>query len=126
MASDIDKIESKIIMDMVSTLTDNETISIYTDSLKIKKILPNKNINFVNECSSADIAILEKLTSNHQCTNLAIITLKYDLLKGYPQSVASFFWQKGRPNIVFIEPRLKLLNIKIDTKFNDYIEQNIW
>ena len=125
-ASDVDKIENKIVMNMIHSLSKNQLISIYTDSQKIKILLTDLEINFVDRCSNADVAILEtnKLVKN--CKQIPILTLKYNLLKVYPSSVASFFWQKGRPNIVFIESRLKSQNIEIDSKFNHFVEESIW
>lgn len=125
LASDVVKIENKIIMNMIQSLTHNTNISIYTDSKRLQKILTDNIVNFVPVCSDADVAILEtKHVKN--CNKLPIITLKYELLKTYQNSVGSFFWQKGRPNIVFIAPRLKSQNISVGSKFDAFVEESIW
>jgi len=126
LASDVAQIENKIIMNMISSLNNNNLISLYTDSQKIKKILTDHKIKFVDNCSTAKVAILETKKAENNCNHIPILTLKYNLLKVYPSSVASFFWQKGRPNIVFIEHRLKKQNITISSEFNDFVEEAIW
>ncbi|MFK5983919.1 MAG: hypothetical protein QM479_00635 [Pseudomonadota bacterium] len=125
-ASDVNKIENKIIMNMILSLTNKQYPSIYTDSQRIKKILTEQDVHFVESCSSAQIAIIQTNKELKNCNKILIITLKYDLLKTYPDSVASFFWQKGRPNIVFIKSRLNSHNITIGSEFNDFIEESIW
>jgi len=122
-----DKIEYKIILSMLNSITSHTSLSIYTDSKRIEQLLSkNNDITFLENCDKVDISILEKNKMINKCVNGPIITLEYDLLKVYPNSVGSFFWQKGRPNIVFIESRLKDQNITIDSGFNDYIEETIW
>lgn len=121
-----EKVEAKIIMSMLNSITSHTNLLIYTDSKKIKKTLLRDEITFINDCNSADIAILESDEIVTKCKNTTIITLKYDLLKIYLNSVGSFFWQKGRPNIVFIESRLRDKNITIDSDFHDFVEENIW
>lgn len=125
-SSETDKIESKIIMSMIDAVSNHRVFSVYTNSQKLKEILPAQKIVFVDDCSGADLAILEKSKIEKNCANISIITLEYDLLKKYPNSIGSFFWQKGRPNIVFIKSRLKNQNIVIDSTFDEFIEENIW
>ena len=125
-SSEIDKIESKIIMSMIEVVSSHKVFSVYTNSQKLKEILPTEKIVFVDDCEGAELAILEKSKVEKNCTDIAIITLEYDLLKKYPNSIGSFFWQKGRPNIVFIKSRLKNRNILLDSAFDEFVEENIW
>jgi hypothetical protein len=111
---------------MINAVSNHKVFSIYTNSQKLKNILPAQMIVFVDDCNGADIAILEKSKIEKNCTDIPMITLEYDLLKKYPNSIGSFFWQKGRPNIVFIKSRLKNQNIILDSDFDEFIEENIW
>ncbi|MFA6196899.1 MAG: hypothetical protein WC656_09665 [Sulfurimonas sp.] len=125
-SSEIDKIESRILMSMLNAVSNHKGFSIYTNNQKLKNILPAEQIIFVENCTSADLAILEKSKIEENCSNVSIITLEYDLLKKYPNSIGSFFWQKGRPNIIFIKSRLKNQNIILDRAFDEFVEENIW
>jgi hypothetical protein len=111
---------------MIDAVSNHKVLSVYTNSQKLKDILPKEKIVFVDDCSGADLAILEKSKIEKNCTDISIITLEYDLLKKYPNSIGSFFWQKGRPNIVFIKSRLENQNIVLDSAFDEFIEENIW
>jgi len=124
-ASDVDEIENKIIMNMIRSFTEQSHITIYTDSQRIKNLLRGKQISFAVSCDVASVAILASKAIKN-CNNIPIITLKYALLKVYPSSVGSFFWQKGRPNIVFIESRLREQNISIGDEFTAFVEESIW
>jgi hypothetical protein len=113
-------------MSMLNAVSNHKGFSIYTNNQKLKNILPAEQIIFVENCTSADLAILEKSKIEENCSNVSIITLEYDLLKKYPNSIGSFFWQKGRPNIIFIKSRLKNQNIILDRAFDEFVEENIW
>jgi hypothetical protein len=123
-AKEIDEIESRILTELISSICEKKVLKVYTDSQKIKKRLKNNNIEFKDRCLDVDVAVLK--FKNEQCLQIPIITLEYDLLKFYPQSVGAFFWQKGRPNIVFIAPRLKQHHIKLNADFDPFIEETLW
>lgn len=55
-----------------------------------------------------------------------IIVLEYSLLKKYPTAIGAYYWQKGRPNIVMLEPRLHRMRIKLPKEFEKYTESKIW
>jgi hypothetical protein len=57
-----------------------------------------------------------------QCSNKPIFTNNYRLFKNFPQIIGAFFWQKGRPNIIFDAERLKEQNIVLDPSYDKYIE----
>jgi hypothetical protein len=52
--------------------------------------------------------------------------LDYYLLDKIPQSFGAFFWKKGRPNIVFIKPRLKQQSLELSSELKPYIEEQVW
>ena len=80
------------------------------------------NLNIVTECSNADLVILSTTKKIPQeCSNKILFGTRYSHLKN-PNVIGSFFWQKGRPNILFYEKRLKRHNIKLSPSFDKYIE----
>ena len=81
------------------------------------------NLNIVTECSNADLVILSTISEiPEECSNKILFGTRYSHLKN-PNVIGSFFWQKGRPNILFYEKRLQKNNIKLDPSFNKYIEE---
>ena len=80
------------------------------------------NLNIVTKCLEADLVILST-TKNipQECSNKILFGTRYSHLKN-SNVIGSFFWQKGRPNILFYEKRLKRENIKLSPSFDKYIE----
>lgn len=103
-------------------------INVYFQGDKIPtSIKENKAIHLVEDIKKADIVIIQQKGCN-QNRNLhkPIIVLDYDLLKKCPEAIGAYFWQKGRLNIVMIEPRIKKEGIKLPDEFKIYLESRVW
>jgi len=37
--------------------------------------------------------------------------------------VGGFFWQKGRPNIIFLERRIKALHIQLPQDLQEFVDE---
>ena len=94
---------------------------VYTN---IKDIQEHENkLKFVKDCSKADLVLLSSIEDiPSQCEGKLLFGTRYYHLKD-ERVVGAFFWQKGRPNIVFYKSRLEKNNIKLDSSFNKYIEK---
>ena len=89
----------------------NESIKKYPDSLKI-----------VTECAKADIVILSTIKDiPEECLEKILFGTRYSHLKNI-NVVGAFFWQKGRPNILFYQKRLNRNSITLNPSFDKYIE----
>ncbi len=81
------------------------------------------NLKIVTACKDADIIILSTISDiPRECSKKILFGSRYSHLKN-PNVIGSFFWQKGRPNILFYRQRLENHNIKLDSSFNKYIEE---
>ena len=103
------------------TKKSNAKIYIHTKVASLH-IYPGK-LQVLKECNKADVVILST-TSNipKECQEKILFGTRYSHLKN-PNVIGAFFWQKGRPNILFYQERLKKKNIKLDSSFDKYIEQ---
>jgi hypothetical protein len=121
-ASDI-KLASVIFDKIITGISKKENVKIYVHK-QIKSITNYKEkFNIVDDCSKADIVLLS--TTNDipsTCKNKILFGTRYSHLKN-KNVVGSFFWQKGRPNILFYKSRLLKNNIKLDSSFDKYIEE---
>lgn len=65
--------------------------------------------------------------ANDICGNpkVPLFTMKYRLFKRCDNAVAAFFWMKGRPNIIYLKPRLEQFNLKVDPMMESYIEEEL-
>ena len=80
------------------------------------------SLNIVTGCDKADLIILST-TQNipKECLTKILFGTRYSHLKN-PNVVGAFFWQKGRPNILFYKERLERNSIKLHSSFDKYIE----
>ena len=80
------------------------------------------SLNIVTMCDKADLIILSTTQDiPKKCLEKILFGTRYSHLKN-PNVVGAFFWQKGRPNILFYEERLKKNSIKLNPSFDKYIE----
>ena len=119
---------TKIIKNIVEVMDKAET-SVWLDnaSADIVESLELKPLNVVKACKNAKILILSsKKSIPKHCISKPILVLDYALLEKYTNAVSAFYWQKGRPNIVFLKKRLEYFSISLPPTYHKYIEDQIW
>lgn len=128
-SEDKDVMRAQIIGKILSNVSINEVIRVWSDN---KELIAEfkKNSNFVTtvNCEKATIIVIENKENLHgdACKNKPIFVLNYNLLKDIPDSFGAFFWKKGRPNIVIIEPRIESQNITVSKELKAYVEEKVW
>ncbi len=122
MYGDNEKIASSIFNNIVNSLSGKYYAPVYIHT-RIESIQKYPgNINILKNCSEADIVILSNVKNiPYECKNKILFGTRYYHLKN-PNVIGAFFWQKGRPNILFYKSRLDKHNIKLDSSFDKYIE----
>lgn len=117
--------EAKIIKYIMQNINNNTIHKVFTDDIELQKSLRESGYTIVNNSKNADFIILK---NKHKLSNTQakVFVLKYELLNEIPQSFGAFFWKKGRPNIVFIAPRVKKEHIKLSKDLQDYEEEQVW
>lgn len=120
--ADNEKIVSSIFNNIVSSLSEKNNASVYIhSSLESLEKHPG-NLKIVQDCSEADIVILSEVKNiPYECNNKILFGTRYYHLKN-PNVIGAFFWQKGRPNILFYKRRLDEHNIKLVSSFDKYVE----
>ena len=90
----------------------NEALEKYPGALEI-----------VSKCRDADVVVLSTLKDLPEaCKEKIFFGTRYKHLRDR-RVIGSFFWQKGRPNILFYKDRLDKKDIKLDKTFDKYIEE---
>lgn len=124
-----DVMRAQIIEKILSNISINEVITVWSDNKElIAEFKKNSNLITTVNCEKATIIVIENKENLHgdACKNKPIFVLNYNLLKDIPDSFGAFFWKKGRPNIVIIEPRTASQNIKVSKELNAYVEEKVW
>ena len=118
----------QILENICSGIENIENMKIYSNDSEIQQSFEkSKKFHVVKSFKEAQIIILTKDTKLvKEFPNKHIFVLKYNLLEKIPNSFGAFFWKKGRPNIVFIKPRLQEQSLKLSSDLEHYIEEKIW
>ena len=120
-ASD-DKKAAGIFNFIIKEVTNKENSNVYLHTTVSSIEQYPGNLKIVTKCQEADIVILSSATNlPKECQKKILFGSRYSHLEN-PNVIGAFFWQKGRPNILFYKKRLKERNIKLDSSFNRYIE----
>jgi len=118
-----EKAEKKIYTSIIHVLVPNKSsIKIWTDMNKKKDMLRSvKSVNIVDNIDDADLLIINS-TENIK-TNILKFATSYKMLLKYKKDiVGGFYWQKGRPNILFLKDNIDKYNVKLPASMNQYIE----
>jgi hypothetical protein len=123
--SDI-KIHAKMMDKLAVDILQKEKIKIYDplNSRNYANYLTHSTI--VDGCEDADIAVVSIPKQTNGCKNKIILVTKYDLLNEIPDAIGAFYWQKGRPNLVFIRSRLIEKKIRLNNEYSNHIDDQIY
>jgi hypothetical protein len=121
LASDTD-LAIKIYNSIALECTQKKEPKIYLHG-ELESLYDTDVFNRTYECADADFVITDTLKMLPQsCDGKIIFTNKYRLFMQEERILGAFFWQKGRPNIIFDKKRLERDNITLSPSFNKYIE----
>ena len=120
-ANDV-KLAASIFNEIVSSITHKKNAVVFLhDKIQSVSKYPGK-LHVIKDCSRADVVLLSTVKDiPKECDSKILFGTRYSHLKN-KNVIGAFFWQKGRPNILFYKDRLKKHNIKLDKSFDKYIE----
>jgi len=120
-ANDV-KLASSIFNTIVSSITHKKNANVYlSGDIESVSKYPGK-LRIVYDCALADIVLVSTFKElPNECKSKMFFGTKYSHLKD-KNVIGAFFWQKGRPNILFYKERLEKQDIKLDKSFDKYIE----
>jgi len=120
------EIEKKLYTLIVFSIFPQKTmIKIWTDEPRKKEILLHvKNIQIVNDPESADLIIVK--STHLPKTSALVFVSDYNLLNKYKdRAIGGFYWQKGRPNLLFLSKNLQAFHIELSKNMQEYIEDSL-
>lgn len=119
-------IEAQIIDKIVVSIFQNQKVTAWGETPYHKnmiehstKMLPADNF------TDARLLIVSKKIPEDLSSDAVIITTEYSLLAKDPRILGAFFWQKGRPNLLFLRERMQKSNVRLDREFDKYIEDDL-
>ena len=107
---------------IITNIVKDKVVKIYLhkDIQAIRKF--PQGVTVVKNCQDADLVILSTLKNlPSSCASKMLFGTKYSHLQD-SRVIGSFFWQKGRPNILFYKSRLDEHHILLPNSFEKYVE----
>jgi hypothetical protein len=120
------QIEQKIYQVILSAIFPyDKHIYVWTDTPEKTDFLNSiTNVKVVKTPKEADFLILDH-TRDIQSDALKFAS-SYKMLKYYKKDIiGGFYWQKGRPNILFLRDNLQKKYIKLPESMQEYIENDL-
>jgi len=115
----IQNIKKEILTTISQLLVKKPNIKIYINSNEFNNLnLYDNNIIKVNSCKKADICFVDKFPNSK---NIVFAT-NYYLYYENKNTAGAFFWQKGRPVILFRKEFLISHSIKLPAQYSEFIE----
>jgi hypothetical protein len=103
-----------------------QKIYVWVDSKNMSFLNQLNRLKIVTNLQDADILIIKHELSTTNIENKIVFVQSYHLLKLYDSfAIGGFYWQKGRPNLLFLRKNLEKYNIKLDKGFEKYIEDEL-
>jgi hypothetical protein len=121
------ELEAKIISN-IATASITKDIKLFIPKItNMEKDIYSKEFILVNECSDANFIFVKNnyeidFLCGNEFKNKLFFTNNYNRLIGNNKYIGAFFWNKSRPNIVFVKDRLIKKSIKLSEEYQKFIE----
>lgn len=118
------EVTTKIMNKISYILIKKNVIKVFATEEKVRQAIHNSNtMKSINDCHNADLIISNKQSDiPFTCKEKMVFYTKYKAFKKDTHAVGAFFWQKGRPNIMFRKNILSKYHITLPSEFHKYIE----
>jgi hypothetical protein len=119
-------IEKKIYTHILHSLyPQSKGIKVWADTQSKREMLQGiPKVKIVTKPEDADFILVQKKKDLN--TKGLIFATDYHTLEHYKKSaIGGFYWQKGRPNILFLKPNLIKHRITLPKEMQEYIEDTL-
>jgi len=118
-------LEAKIIVKIAKNSIKDKIKLFIPNISNVEKNIYSKYFTLSESCESSNFVFVKKANNNDiLCSenNKLFFTNNYRRLLSDKRFYGAFFWNKSRPNIVFIKRRLKQRNIKLPSDYEQFVE----
>lgn len=119
------ELEAKIIA-KIATSSVNQKIKLYIPEItEVEKKIYSDYFMLSSTCENSNFVFVKKSIENKKLckgTNKLFFTNNYQKLLTDKKYYGAFFWNKSRPNIVFIKDRLQQKKIVLPKSYEQFIE----
>jgi len=119
------ELESKIMFNISKSLLAKKIILFIPNITEIEKEIYKKRFQLAKTCKESNFIFVKRHVKKEDiCMNEKKIyfTNNYKKLLSNNIYLGAFFWNKSRPNIVFLKKRLDAKRIKLPSSYTQFIE----
>lgn len=109
---------SKLLTKLLTDILHKEDITVYSNDTKLKL----KTIKDRKEAEAFVVNSISEIPTYCQDDKNIIFLTNYKEYKKTKNAIGVLFWQKGRPNLILNEKKIKELSIELPKEFAPYIE----
>jgi len=115
--------EIKIINKISLALTNKSLVFVHTDNKEsLDIIFKSKKLRYASTCEKANLILTDNKNFDECKDKRLVFATNYLSFKSLQDAVGAFFYQKGRPNIVFRKEILEKHNISLPEEFDKFIK----
>ena len=118
------ELEGDILFSIAKTFVKKDIIYLFCENKSCENLKAKKGkIIFVSNARDADI-VFSKNASEYKslCGRTWLFSLSYKDYKKARCSIGVFFWQKGRPNIIFNQKLIEKFNVNLPPSYHQFVE----
>ena len=119
------ELEAKIISNIANSSIKDEIILYIPNISKIEKKIYSKYFILSNSCENSNFVFVKQMIKEDELCSInkkLFFTNNYKKLLSNDRYFGAFFWNKSRPNIVFIKDRLIQNKINLPNTYEQFIE----
>ena len=121
------EIAARIIDKTVASLFPNKkSVKTWANSeYHIKLISKSKKMSLAGFTEKASFYLVGSSIDTYIPKNTIIFATDIDLFYNDERVIGAFYWQKGRPNLIFLKERLDKYKLSLSEEFSSYIEETL-
>lgn len=125
------ELEAKIILNIAKASIKDEIKLFIPKISNIEIDIYSQFFTLVNSCNNANFIFIKgnfdlDKSCEDKVSNQLVFTNNYKKLLKNDRYVGALFWNKSRPNIIFVKDRLLAKNIKLSADYEKFIEDIKW
>ena len=117
---------SKIFEKIFTAINIDSPIKVYTVDAKYKEVIGSADsLQLVERRDLADIILVISKRAVPKYTQKIIFTTSPSVFEKNENAIGAFYWEHGRPKIIFLQSRLQRHNIELSSTFEKYIVKEL-
>jgi len=111
---------------LFSLFPTHENVTTWANTPKHKEIIKHSTkMQPAVSPEEAQFHLVDSHVPETTSDNSILFSTDIELFYNDARVIGAFYWQKGRPNLIFLQQRLEQYGLKLSSEFNPYIEDSL-